>query len=163
VALAGRRFKVVGVAGTFDMLHKGHKALLRKAFEVGELVVIGLTTDEFVAEMGKPHEVAPYRERLEELLAFIRDEGNLHRVEVVAINDPYGPALWDGGYEAIVVSEETAPRARELNELRARRGLDPLKIIVIPMVLAEDGKPISTTRIRAGEIDREGRLLRKVA
>ena len=54
-----RPFKLVGVAGTFDMLHKGHKALLRKAFEVGERVVIGLTTDEFAARMHKPHEVAP--------------------------------------------------------------------------------------------------------
>ena len=159
--MARGRFRVVGVAGTFDMLHKGHKALLRKAFEVGDLVVIGLTTDEFVAEMGKPHEVASYRERLEELLAFICDEGNLHRVEVIAINDPFGPAIWDGGFEAIVVSEETAPRAEQLNALRARKGLRPLEVIVIPMVLAEDGKPISTTRIRAGEIDREGRLLKQ--
>lgn len=155
-----RPFRLVGVAGTFDMLHEGHKALLRKAYEVGEKVVIGLTTDEFVAEMGKPHEVAPYKERLEELLAFILHEGQIHRTEVVAINDPYGPALWDGGFEAIVVSEETAPKAEELNRLRAQRGLRPLKLVVIPMVLAEDGKPISTTRIRAGEIDRAGRLLK---
>ena len=61
--------------------------------------------------------------------------------------------------EAIVVSEETAPKAEELNRLRAQRGLRPLELVVIPMVLAEDGKPISTTRIRAGEIDRAGRLL----
>ena len=159
--MAGRRFRVVGVAGTFDMLHKGHKALLRKAFEVGELVVVGLTTDECVAEMDKPHEVAPYKERLEELLAFIRDEGNLHRTEVVAINDPYGPAIWDDGFEALVVSEETAPRAEEINALRAEAGLRPLELVVIPMVKAENGKPISTTRVRAGEIDREGRLLKR--
>ena len=160
MTMPDKPFKLVGVAGTFDMLHKGHKALLRKAYEVGEKVVIGLTTDEFVAEMGKPHRVAPYKERLEELLAFILHEGQIHRTEVVAINDPYGPALWDGGFEAIVVSEETAPKAQELNRLRVKRGLEPLELIVIPMVLAEDGKPISTTRIRAGEIDREGHLLR---
>ena len=154
----GKPFRLVGVAGTFDLLHKGHKALLRKAYEVGELVVIGLTTDEFAAGV-KLHDVAPYRERLEELLAFILHEGQIHRTEVVAINDPYGPALWDGGFEALIVSEETAPRAEELNRLRAERGLKPLELVVIPMVLAEDGEPISTTRIRAGEIDREGHLL----
>jgi len=157
----GKPFKLVGVAGTFDMLHKGHEALLRKAFEVGEKVVIGLTTDEFAVKMHKPHEVAPYKERLGELLAFIMREGQLHRTEVVALIDPYGPAAWDGGFEAIVVSEETAPRAKVLNALRAKRGLKPLELVVIPMVLAEDGKPISTTRIRAGEIDREGRLLKR--
>ena len=158
---AERPFRLVGVAGTFDMLHKGHKALLRKAFEVGERVVVGLTTDEFAARMHKPHEVAPYKERLEELLVFIMREGQLHRTEVVAINDPYGPAAWDDGFEALVVSEETAPRAEEINALRARRGLKPLELVVIPMVKAENGRPISTTRIRAGEIDREGHLLRR--
>jgi len=156
-----RPFKLVGVAGTFDMLHKGHEALLRKAFEVGERVVVGLTTDEFAARMHKPHEVAPYKERLEELLVFIMREGQLHRTEVLAINDPYGPAAWDAGFEALVVSEETAPRAEEINALRARRGLRPLELVVIPMVKAENGRPISTTRIRAGEIDREGHLLRR--
>jgi len=149
------------VGGTFDMLHKGHKALLRKALEVGEHVIIGLTTDEFARSLGKPHEIAPYQERLAELMAFLMEEGVLHRAEVVALNDPYGPPAWNGCYEAIVVSEETEPGARVINELRARRGLKPLDVVVIPLVRAENGKPISTTRIRAGEIDREGRPLRR--
>ena len=149
------------MGGTFDMLHKGHKALLRKALEVGEHVIIGLTTDEFARSLGKPHEIAPYQERLAELMAFLMEEGVLHRAEVVALNDPYGPPAWNGCYEAIVVSEETEPGARVINELRARRGLKPLDVVVIPLVRAENGKPISTTRIRAGEIDREGRPLRR--
>jgi pantetheine-phosphate adenylyltransferase len=65
--LTTKRFKVVAVGGTFDELHKGHKALLLKAFEVGEQVLIGLCTDEFVAKMKKPHIVASYNERLAEL------------------------------------------------------------------------------------------------
>jgi pantetheine-phosphate adenylyltransferase len=32
-------------------------------------------------------------------------------------------------------------------------------IIVVSMVLAEDGKPISSTRIRRQEVDRYGRLV----
>lgn len=156
-----RPYKLVGVGGTFDMLHKGHKALLMRAFEAGGRVVVGLTTDEFAGSLGKPHDIAPYEERLAELLSFITHEGQLHRVEVVAINDPYGPPAWDGGYDAIVVSEETEVGAREINELRARRGLKPLDIVVIPLVMACNGKPISTTRIRAGEIDGEGRLLKR--
>ncbi|MEM3613348.1 MAG: adenylyltransferase/cytidyltransferase family protein, partial [Candidatus Bathyarchaeia archaeon] len=68
--MEAKRFKVVAVGGTFDELHKGHKALLLKAFEVGEQVLIGLCTDDFVAKMNKPHIVASYEERLKELKAF---------------------------------------------------------------------------------------------
>ena len=66
-----KEFKKVAVGGTFDQLHKGHRALLRKSFEVGEKVVIGLTSDSFVARMGKPHITASYEERRRELEAFL--------------------------------------------------------------------------------------------
>ena len=80
---------------------------------------------------------------------------------IFPIDDPYGPCLDSEEIDVIVVSEETAPRAEEINRLRGERGLRPLEVVVVDMLPAEDGKPISSTRIRRGEIDREGRLLRK--
>jgi len=156
--MAGR-FGRVACGGTFDMLHKGHRTFIRRAFEVGERVVIGLTTDGFVKKLGKPHPVAPYEERMKELTEFLRREGLLDRAEIVPLSNPHGPAAWNGTVDALVVSRETEPRAREINRLRVEAGLQPLEVVVVDMVLAEDGLPISTTRIRAGEIDREGRLL----
>jgi pantetheine-phosphate adenylyltransferase len=60
--------------------------------------------------------------------------------------------------EALVVSEETETNATKINEQRKKVGLAPLKIITINMVPSENCGPISTTRIRKGEMDREGRL-----
>ena len=78
---------------------------------------------------------------------------------IIPIDNPYGITLIDKEIEALVVSYETANRAREINTLREGRGLKPLKIMIIDMVLADDDIPISSTRIRKGEIDRNGKLL----
>jgi pantetheine-phosphate adenylyltransferase len=156
-----RRFKKVAVGGTFDELHKGHKALLMKAFEVGEKVLIGLCTDEFVKRMRKPHITASYERRLDELREFLQENGFLKRAEIVPLNDPYGVTLSKGCVEALVVSKETEARAREINVKRRELGLQPLHVVVIDMVSAENHIEISTTRIKRGEIDREGRLLKE--
>ena len=73
------QFKKVAVGGTFDQLHRGHRALLGKAFEVGANVVIGLTSDEFVSKMGKPHKTAPYSQRRGSLKFF--SESKVSNVE----------------------------------------------------------------------------------
>lgn len=155
-----KRFRKVAVGGTFDEFHKGHKALLMKAFEVGEHVLIGLCTDAFVARMGKPHITASYEERLKELGAFLKAYGLNRRAEIVPLNDPYGLTLTDTCIQALVVSIETKKTALEINQKRADTGLQPLHIITINMIPAENCVPISTTRIREGEIDREGHLLK---
>ena len=60
----------------------------------------------------------------------------------------------------IVVSEETFDVAVEINRIRKERGMTEMEIVKIPMIKAEDGRPISSSRIKKGEIDEEGRLIR---
>ena len=157
-----RRFRVVGVGGTFDELHKGHRKLLEKAFEVGDLVWIGLSTDEFAKKLQKNHEVAPYESRERELRCFLEKRGLSSRARITPLEDPYGPAVTSREIEALVVSRETEPAARKINLLRRKNGLPPLEVFVIDMVPAENHVPISSTRIRWGEIDREGHLLKRM-
>ena len=157
-----RKFRTVGVGGTFDELHKGHKTLLLKAFEVGEHVIVGMSTDQFVRQMGKPQRTASYKQRLKELGDFLDKHGLLQRAEVVPISDAYGGLLLSNDpIEALIVSRETEPTAAKINEKRREIGLTPLQIIVIDMIPSENHSPISTTRIRRGEIDREGHLLKR--
>jgi pantetheine-phosphate adenylyltransferase len=154
-----KKFETVAVGGTFDEFHKGHRALLKKAFEVGNHVLIGLCSDDFVKKLRKPHNIASYEKRLEELKRFLRKRGVLERAEIFPLKDPYGVTVSRNRIDAIVVSKETEPRAHEINEKRKAKGMPPLKITVIDMILAEDYFPISSTRIWLEEIDREGHLL----
>ena len=155
-----KKFRKVAVGGTFDELHRGHRVLLMKAFEIGERVAIGLCSDEFAEKLDKPHVTAPYEERLQELKAFLNKLGLSGRAEIVPLSDPFGTTLTGSCIEALVVSEETKPIALKINEKRREAGLPPLKIVTVIMVLSENCTPISTTRIRKGEIDREGHLLK---
>ena len=156
-----REFRKVAVGGTFDELHRGHRILLLKAFEIGERVLIGLCSDEFVKKLGKPHMTASYEERLEELKSFLAVLNGLDRAEIIPLDDPYGPTVTDRCIQAVVVSDETKHTAEKINDMRLKNGLEPLKIVAINMVPSENCAPISTTRIRRGEMDREGRLTKK--
>lgn len=156
-----RRFEDVAVGGTFDELHKGHETLLMKAFEVGEHVLIGLCSDKFANTLRKPHKVAPYNERLKDLENFLLGRRLLERGTIVPLSDSYGVTLSEGCIEALIVSKETEPTALEINEKRKAKRLPSLHVIVVDMVPSENHTPISTTRIRKGEIDREGHLLKQ--
>lgn len=154
-----REFKLVAVGGTFDEFHRGHRALLCKAFQASEKVLIGLSTDLFATKVRKNHKIAPFAVRLEELKSFLRKQVWLSRAEIIPLHDPYGPLLHNVNIDAIIVSKETEKRAHEINFERKKKNLASLDIVVVNMVLAENYNPISTTRIRSMEIDREGRLL----
>jgi len=154
------KFKRIAVGGTFDYLHDGHVTILAKAFELGGHVLIGITSDEMQLVKDSAG-IQPLEVRKQALLELLRSRDWLELAEVYIISDPFGPTIDDPELEAIVVSPETRRRAEELNELRASKGLTTLEIIQIPFVLAEDGTPISSIRIRYGEIDIHGKLLKR--
>jgi pantetheine-phosphate adenylyltransferase len=157
-----RKLRIIAVGGTFDELHNGHKAVLMKAFDMGEHVVIGVSSDEFVKRMNKPHATASYEERTGELRSYLKDSGLLERAEIIPINDACGGLiLAKNPIEGLVVSRETEPTATKINQKRGEIGLPPLEIVVVDMVPSENHVAISTTRIREGEIDHDGRLLKR--
>jgi pantetheine-phosphate adenylyltransferase len=156
-----RLFRNVAVGGTFDELHKGHRTLLSKAFEVGDYVFIGLTSDEFVVELHKPHKIAPYSERLADLTCFLDNPEFKNRFEISPLYTSYGLTLSRMDLDALVVSQESVKIGETINKQRVQTGLTPLNIVEIALVPAENKTPISTTRIRAKEIDKEGRLLNR--
>ena len=150
-------FDLVAMGGTFDVFHSGHMALLNKAFSISSKVIIGLSSDQLATKKGK-NLANDYSKRLSLLKSVIEKSFPNSAYEISKLENDFGPAVIEGSVKALVVSEETSNKGLLLNELRAERNLPSVKIVVVPMVLAEDGKSISTTRIKNSEIDGSGNL-----
>jgi pantetheine-phosphate adenylyltransferase len=150
----------VALGGTFDVLHAGHIHLLSEAFNLGDMVLIGVTSDRLVATLHKKHRVRLFSSRVRDLNRFLTTRRWLSRARVTALHDSYGPASKRKKLQALIVSKATLASGRRLNRLRRRNGLQPLDLFVVDLLKAADGKPISTTRVRNGEIDLQGRVLR---
>lgn len=150
-----KEYKKIAVGGTFDKFHKGHEKLLSTAFELGEEVLIGVTSDKFASNKG--HDVEPLFQRIHRIEEFIKKYDN--KYEIKEIFDANGTADLDPSLDAIVVSEETESTAESINVIRKNNGLNSLDIIVIEWIMAYDDNPISSTRIRKGEINKNGKLL----
>jgi len=146
------------MGGTFDVIHRGHVALLEMAFSVSQKVIIGLTSDELVQRKGK-RILHTYEQRLESLKKTVDAMFPGRQYVISRLDNDFGPAVVEGKVEALVVSEETAHQGQALNKLREDRNLGPVDVVVVPMVLAKDGKRISSTRIRNEEMDRDGNLI----
>lgn len=177
----------VFVAGTFDRLHSGHKSLLRAAFEMGEKVTVGITSDKFVQEFKIKKDLlsppageagiqySPLRARLRRgtavfsiqrcvvrkrvVLEWLKTQGYEDRAVFVYIHTPYEPATTVVGVDALVITSQNRKTGEEINEKRKAKNLPPFHLIEVGLVPAEDEKPISSTRIRSGSIDEEGALV----
>lgn len=150
-------FNLVALGGTFDIVHIGHIALLEKGFSISKKVIIGLTSDQFAKLKGKTL-VHDFQKRVSILESVIREKFPDSEFEIAKLENDFGPAVIEGSVEALVVSDETSSKGELLNKLRLEKNNSPVTIISVPMILAKDGKRISTTRIRNSEIDTQGNI-----
>jgi cytidyltransferase-like protein len=134
--------KTVVVGGTFDILHKGHEALLKKAFSLGR-VVLGLTSESYAKR--KKRKINSFIQRTKNLKEFITNKFSKN-FEIYKINDKFGTTL-EKDFDYIVVSPDSFDVAKEINIKRKRKEKTQIEIIKIPFVLGKDGKPISSTSL----------------
>ncbi len=153
-----KKFDLVAMGGTFDVIHKGHITLLSEAFSSSTKVIIGLTSNEWASKKGK-NLLNDFDERLEKLVKTIENNFPKASFEISKLDNDFGPAVLEKKVQALVVSDETSNQGEVLNQLRKQKNLAPVEVVVVPMVLAKDGNKISTTRIKNQEIDNDGNLL----
>ena len=145
---------VAATGGTFDIIHRGHRALLGAALSYDH-TIIGLSTDGFAARRGKAL-LHGYDMRRERLVRHIEESHPKAAYEVCPLDDDFGPAVLRSGVDVLVVSWETRHAGHTLNVMRTGRGLGAVDIAVVPMIYGRSGGRISTTRIREGMMDTEG-------
>ena len=148
----------VCLGGTFWPFHAGHEALLRRAFEAAE-VFVGITDGALAKRPDRAVPAWPDRARVVE--DFARRAAYAGSLLIRPLGDAVGPAAHEA-YDAIVVSPETVPGAAAINAQRRKTKLPPLAVWVVPHAMAADRLPISSTRIHAGDIDRDGTRLTPV-
>ncbi len=149
--------KHIVLGGTFDRFHAGHEKFVNTALENGESITVGITTELLYRHKVLASCIEPYEVREQSVACYIKKNRKKHTVfRTVPLTDVYGTAVTDETADAIVVTEATRKGADAINGKRKELGKKPLNVIVAPLVKGEDGRVISSERIRYGDIDRAG-------
>jgi len=153
------KYNLVICGGTFDLFHAGHKAFIKDALSASEKVLLGITDDRYVQGFKNNLGVEDFQTRKFAVEQFLNSIGAGDKVKIVGIGSAYEPYLETStDYQAIVVTEQTQQVAKEINLKRQQNGIAELEVVVSSMLKAQDSELISSTRIRNGEINRDGRL-----
>lgn len=151
-------FDIVATGGTFDILHKGHYMLLLKAFEVGRQIIIGVSSDTYATQKQKKI-INKYDIRQGNLKKFIDKNFKKSNYSIYQLDDFYGPTVLTRDVQAIITTKSSLENCVKINRLRESKGMPQLEVILVPLVEDKEGKVISSTRIREGEIDINGNKL----
>ncbi|MEO6819302.1 MAG: glycerol-3-phosphate cytidylyltransferase [Ginsengibacter sp.] len=125
------KYKTVITYGTFDLLHYGHLEILRRAKDLGDKLIVGLSTDEFNKVKGKECEIT-YERRKQYL-------ESLQFVDLVIPEDKWDQKADDilnNNVDLMVMGDDWKGKFDDLNSL--------CEVIYLPRT-----KGISTTAIKA--------------
>ncbi len=100
------------------------------------------------------HLLQSFEERHGEIENFIETECDADRCSIFSIDSKEGGADTMEDLEALIVSDEigVVQNAFDINQMRVDNGLKRFHIIIIPRVRTPDGKPLSSSRKRSGDI-----------
>ncbi len=141
-------YKKIAVGGTFDRLHNGHRKLLTfAALTCVEQLTVGVSDDALLANKKNKSDIENIVERISrvgEFLRGIKKDKDLS-LNIVPINDPFGPTITDHTIDAIIVSSETLMGAKKINQIRREKNMKPLDVLITRRSM---GATLSSTFLR---------------
>ena len=149
------KFNHLALGGTFDHLHKGHESFLNFAFKTACKVSIGITSDK-MAKKKNTDGIEDLEIRLATLKKWLDKKRYCDRSHIIVINDIYGTTLSDKSIDVLLVTRKSTGGGRQINLKRSQKKMPSLSILICPFKKDSDGILISSSRIRNGEIDRDG-------
>jgi len=152
--MAKKRHGRVGLGGTFDHFHDGHKHFIRFAAALGDQLLIGITTEKLYRHKPFAETIEEYRHREKSVQRFCDEEGIT--AELIPLDNPLGPTLEGAAVHALCVSPETVAGADKINIIRQQFRYRPLPIYICDYLLDKQGQPIHSEAVRAGKISRQG-------
>ncbi|UCG04434.1 MAG: pantetheine-phosphate adenylyltransferase [Candidatus Heimdallarchaeota archaeon] len=148
-----RQFENVGLGGTFDRLHMGHKLFLDIAAHYGQNVHVGLISPSYLDKIHKNYSeiIQSFQVRriaVETFFSKRKTQCQITRIENPGMDRNLAS---DAKLGALIVSQETCSGANTINRLRTSKGKSKLTIIIVPRVVRTDGSLESSTRLRKEE------------
>jgi uncharacterized protein (UPF0218 family)/phosphopantetheine adenylyltransferase len=142
------------LGGTFDRLHAGHHHLISTCLEQSNEVQIWLTSD--IMAQSKTPIALDWETRKQDIMVWADSEDASDRLSIHLLENEVGPAPTSLEADSIGCTPETRSACEDINSSRKIEDLPPLSIIMAEHVLGTAGEIISSSRIRDGEIDRQG-------
>ncbi|MBI2123884.1 MAG: pantetheine-phosphate adenylyltransferase [Candidatus Wildermuthbacteria bacterium] len=158
--MASATVRVAGLGGTFDHFHKGHERFILFAAHIAQRLQIGITTQGFIQNKPLAYLCQEYEERARAVEEFC--VGHNIPFEIIPLHNAYGPTLEGSVIEALCVTKETELGGVLINKTRKERGLPEFPIYVCDYYLDELGRPLHSVDIRAGKVNREGRVYERI-
>lgn len=150
--LKARGMRVVLTQGVFDLLHEGHARYLERALSYGDVLIVGVDTDEFTrARKGPNRPVVPFQERLN-MLSHLRHVSILTQRDV---NQEIGTLIRTIRPDTLITSEST--KDFPISEVEAYREYCGDIVTLPPQATTS-----TTARIRTLTIDGADMLARSL-
>lgn len=158
--MPGTRYHTTGLGGTFDHFHKGHERFILFAAGLAKHLKIGVTTPKLIQKKPLASLCQDYETRATAVAEFCEKQKLLFKI--IPLDDVYGPTLEDSIIDVLCVTKETLPGGTLINRTRKKRGLSELPINICEYYLDEFGRPLHSVDIRAGTVNRKGRVYERI-